>query len=139
MFCTVCNEEIPDDSLFCPECGARQDPSKSGAMGGRNFGVVSGQAVQATRDMQSADAAAASAQPPVDPEALLSKIADQMGGNPAQSIQPNISSPTTQPEQAQNYSQTDQIVDRIVDNERQEKVLTNCVTISGEIAPATAV
>ena len=33
MFCDTCNEEIPDDSIFCPECGARQNLSKA------SFGV----------------------------------------------------------------------------------------------------
>ena len=24
MYCSMCGKEIPDDSLFCPECGAKQ-------------------------------------------------------------------------------------------------------------------
>jgi RNA polymerase subunit RPABC4/transcription elongation factor Spt4 len=57
--CDSCLEEIPDDSIFCPECGARQEMSRAGGLpgvggiglggqdvsGGRNFGVVSGEAV----------------------------------------------------------------------------------------------
>ena len=43
MDCQACSEEIPEDSIFCPECGARQDLSKGG---GRSFGVVTPQAVQ---------------------------------------------------------------------------------------------
>ncbi|MDP6899904.1 MAG: zinc ribbon domain-containing protein [Candidatus Thalassarchaeaceae archaeon] len=118
MDCSVCSEEIPDDSLFCPECGARQDPSKSAAMGGRNFGVVSGQAIQASRDMQSADAAGGSGAA-FDPSSaggsnVLSRIAGEMSdGTPAPNQQMGGDSPT--------YSQTDQIVDNIVDSERQEK------------------
>ena len=77
MDCQVCSEEIPDDSLFCPECGARQDPSKSGALGGRNFGVVSSQAVQATHDMQASDSAGGSGVP-IDPSNFLNQIAGQM-------------------------------------------------------------
>ena len=56
MECTSCGEHIPDDSIFCPECGARQDLSRAGGFttpnsvglggqevtGGRSFGVVSG-------------------------------------------------------------------------------------------------
>ena len=59
MQCGSCFEEIPDDSIFCPECGARQEMSRAGGLpgiggvglggqdvsGGRNFGVVSGEAV----------------------------------------------------------------------------------------------
>ena len=59
MQCGSCAEEIPDDSIFCPECGARQEMSRAGGLpgvgnvglggqqvgGGRNFGVVSGEAV----------------------------------------------------------------------------------------------
>ena len=57
--CGSCQEEIPNDSIFCPECGARQEMSRAGGLpgiggvglsgqevsGGRNFGVVSGEAV----------------------------------------------------------------------------------------------
>ena len=59
MQCDSCLEQIPDDSIFCPECGARQEMSRAGGLpgvggiglggqdvsGGRNFGVVSGEAV----------------------------------------------------------------------------------------------
>ena len=59
MQCGSCNEEIRQDSIFCPECGARQEMSRAGGLpnvgavglggqdvsGGRNFGVVSGDAV----------------------------------------------------------------------------------------------
>ncbi len=126
LHCTVCSEEIPDDSLFCPECGARQDPSKSAAMGGRNFGVVSGQAVQATRDMQDADATGGtfSGSLPIGSagDNLLSKIAGQMDGQPSPEPAPiQQTQPEPQPAQPRTYSQTDEIVDRIVDNERQEK------------------
>ena len=60
MECTSCSEHIPDDSIFCPECGARQDLSRAGGFttpnsvglggqevtGGRSFGVVSGEAIR---------------------------------------------------------------------------------------------
>ena len=59
MQCATCFEEIPGDSIFCPECGSRQDMSRAGNLpgvgavglggqdvsGGRNFGVVSGEAI----------------------------------------------------------------------------------------------
>ena len=65
MDCGSCTEQIPDDSIFCPECGARQEMSRAGGFtspnsiglsgqevsGGRNFGVVSGEAVRQQRDM----------------------------------------------------------------------------------------
>ena len=65
MDCGSCTELIPDDSIFCPECGARQEMSRAGGFtnpgsiglsgqevsGGRNFGVVSGEAIRQQRDM----------------------------------------------------------------------------------------
>ena len=106
MDCQVCSEEIPSDSLFCPECGARQDPSKSG----RNFGVVSSQAIQATHDMQATDAAGGSPEG-ANTSDFLNQIAGQMTGDPAQ--QPASSDPSS--------SLTDQVVDHIVESERAEK------------------
>jgi RNA polymerase subunit RPABC4/transcription elongation factor Spt4 len=44
--CGSCNEMIPDDSMFCPECGARQDNSIAGSfqppMPQRDFEPVAG-------------------------------------------------------------------------------------------------
>ena len=62
MHCTSCSAEIPEDSIFCTECGSRQDLSKanmptqtglSGAevSGGRGFGVVSGEAIRQQREV----------------------------------------------------------------------------------------
>jgi len=110
----VCSEEIPGDSLFCPECGARQDPSKSGAMGGRNFGVVSSQAVQATHDMQATDAAGGT-NVGADPS-FLNQIANQMGDAPTQNAPPTQNANPAEPS-----SVTDQVVDHIVESERAEK------------------
>ena len=106
MDCQVCSEEIPGDSLFCPECGARQDPSKSG----RNFGVVSSQAIQATQDMRAADAAGGS-DTGAAPSDFLNQIAGKMTGD--QSQQPTSSDESS--------SLTDQVVDHIVEAERAEK------------------
>jgi len=114
MDCQVCSEEIPGDSLFCPECGARQDPTKSGAMGGRNFGVVSSQAVQATHDMQASDAAGGSSQP-VDPSNFLNQIANQMDTPPVAQSPPQPVAP------GHPSSVTDQVVDQIVESEKAEK------------------
>jgi len=113
MDCQVCSEEIPGDSLFCPECGARQDPSKSGVMGGRNFGVVSSQAVQATHEMQASDAAGGSNTGPA-PAGFLNQIADQMSAK----SQPAPPQPTPAVDPT---SITDQVVDHIVESERAEK------------------
>ena len=69
MQCDSCGEEIPSDSIFCPECGSRQDLSRAGGFtapntiglagqevsGGRNFGVVSGEAVRKQREMSALD------------------------------------------------------------------------------------
>ena len=114
MDCTVCGEEIPDDSLFCPECGARQDPSNSGAMGSRNFGVVSSQAIQTTHDMQSSDASGGSAT--ASPTDFMNQIAGQMAGD---SISPTH--PPQQSSPSPHSSITDQVVDQIVESEKAEK------------------
>ena len=66
MQCGSCVEVIPDDSIFCPECGARQEMSRAGGFtshnavglggqdvsGGRSFGVVSGEAIRQQREEQ---------------------------------------------------------------------------------------
>ena len=63
MQCTSCVSEIPDDSIFCTECGSRQDLSKASlpgqvglaggeVSGGRGFGVISGEAIRQEREQQ---------------------------------------------------------------------------------------
>ncbi len=117
MDCQACEDEIPDDSLFCPECGARQDPSRSN-IGGRSFGVVSPEAVHATHAMQQQDAAGGTGAQ-IDASAssdVLSRIAGEMdGGAPASEV--TDIGPDGQPK-----AQTDQIVDAIVESERLDKV-----------------
>ena len=85
MQCDSCGEEIPADSIFCPECGARQDLSRAGGFtapnsvglsgqdvtGGRNFGVVSGEAIRQQREMSISDPNA------ISPE-LMRQIAQNM-------------------------------------------------------------
>ena len=85
MQCDSCGEEIPADSIFCPECGSRQDMSRAGGFnspnsvglsgqevsGGRNFGVVSGEAIRHQREMSVSDPNA------VSPE-LMRQIAQSM-------------------------------------------------------------
>ena len=85
MQCDSCAEEIPPDSIFCPECGARQDLSRAGGFtapnsvglsgqevtGGRNFGVVSGEAIRQQREMSVSDPNA------ISPE-LMRQIAQSM-------------------------------------------------------------
>ena len=119
MDCQVCSDEIPDDSLFCPECGARQDPSKSAAVSQRNFGVVSAQAIQSTRDMQSADTAGGTATAGALGDAagsnLLNQIASEMTGGGPQTAEPG------EIPDNRAYTRTDQLVDQIVEAERAEK------------------
>lgn len=94
--CGSCSDEIPDDSIFCPECGARQELSRAGnipgmsnpsigggqSLPGRNFGVVSGQAIQQQNqdgpDMQG-----------LSPE-LLSQIAGDVQQQPNPGIDPSM-------------------------------------------------
>lgn len=85
MQCGSCGEEIPADSIFCSECGARQDLSRAGGFttpsavglsgqevtGGRSFGVVSGEAIRHQREMSVTDPNA------VSPE-LMRQIAQSM-------------------------------------------------------------
>ena len=80
-----CGEHIPNDSIFCPECGARQDLSRAGGFtapnsvglagqevtGGRSFGVVSGEAIRQQREMSVSDPNA------ISPE-LMRQIAQGM-------------------------------------------------------------
>ena len=85
MPCGSCGEELPADSIFCPECGARQDLSRAGGFtapnsvglsgqevsGGRNFGVGSGEAIRQQREMSVSDPSA------ISPE-LMRQIAQSM-------------------------------------------------------------
>ena len=57
MDCQVCEEEIPEDSIFCPECGGRQDLSRgrfaaTGSTTSRGVGIVTPQAIAAQREQQ---------------------------------------------------------------------------------------
>ena len=157
MLCDSCSEEIPADSIFCPECGSRQDLSRAGGFsaqnsvglsgqevaGGRNFGVVSGEAIRQQREMSVSDPNA------ISPE-LMRQIAQSMqnqqnipptGNFPPQGYQnmggqqPNINQqpplnnlgglpPTnvqnlTQP--GQFASPTDEMVNRLAEAERAMK------------------
>ena len=105
MECGSCGELIPDDSIFCSECGARQDMSRAGGFtnpnsiglsgqevsGGRNFGVVSGEAIRQQREMGATDLSS------ISPE-LLQQIAQGLqnqqnippGSFPPQNVQSNL-------------------------------------------------
>jgi len=92
MQCGSCVEEIPDDSIFCPECGARQEMSRAGSLpgignvglggqevsGGRNFGVVSGEAVM----NQNMPGMPNQGMPPGMMPDLMSQIAPTLPGMP---------------------------------------------------------
>ena len=86
MECSSCSEQIPDDSIFCPECGSRQNLSRGefgfasalgggAATGGGNTGVVSGEAVRQQRE--------AAGQPTAMPTDIMSQIAQGMASGPA--------------------------------------------------------
>ena len=83
-------------------------------MGGRNFGVVSSQAIHATHDMQSSDASGGSAT--ASPADFMNQIAGQMAGDAISPTQP-----PQQPTPSPHTSITDQVVDQIVESEKAEK------------------
>ena len=99
MQCGSCLEEIPDDSIFCPECGARQEMSRAGGLpgvgsmglggqevsGGRNFGVVSGEAIMNQNMNQGMPGQGLP--PGVMPE-LMGQIAQNMQSMPQQGMPP---------------------------------------------------
>ena len=98
--CGSCLEEIPDDSIFCPECGARQEMSRAGGLpgiggvglsgqevsGGRNFGVVSGEAVM----NQNLPGMPNQGMPPGMMPDLMSQIAPNLGMPPGNSGVPPV-------------------------------------------------
>ena len=101
MQCGSCLEEIPDDSIFCPECGARQEMSRAGGLpgvgsmglggqevsGGRNFGVVSGEAIMNQNMNQGMPGQGLP--PGVMPE-LMGQIAQNMQSMPPQGMPQNV-------------------------------------------------
>ena len=143
MQCGSCIEEIPDDSIFCPECGSRQELSRAGNLpgvanvglsgqqvaGGRNFGVVSGEAVI----QQNAQNMDGMGMPPGMMPELMGQIAQGM--QPGQ-IPPNPELQQGMPplqggdqftpsgisvSQNPSLSPTDAMVNRIAEAERQVK------------------
>ena len=98
--CGSCLEEIPDDSIFCPECGARQEMSRAGGLpgiggvglggqevaGGRNFGVVSGEAVM----NQNLSGMPNQGMPPGMMPDLMSQIAPNLGMPPSNTGLPPV-------------------------------------------------
>ena len=156
MQCDSCGEEIPADSIFCPECGSRQDMSRAGGFnapnsvglsgqevsGGRNFGVVSGEAIRHQREMSISDPNA------VSPE-LMRQIAQSMqnenippsGNFPPQGYQNQINEQTNLNQQLpsnnlgnmpisgvqnivpnnQSSSPTDEMVNRLAEAEKAMK------------------
>jgi RNA polymerase subunit RPABC4/transcription elongation factor Spt4 len=99
MQCGSCVEEVPDDSIFCPECGARQEMSRAGALpgvggvglggqqvsGGRNFGVVSGEAVM---NQNMSQGIPGQGMPPGMMPDIMSQIAQNMPGSPMPGLPP---------------------------------------------------
>jgi RNA polymerase subunit RPABC4/transcription elongation factor Spt4/flagellar motor protein MotB len=150
MECGSCSELIPDDSIFCPECGARQDMSRAGSFtspnsiglsgqevsGGRNFGVVSGEAIRHQRDMGATDLNS------ISPE-LLQQIAQGLqnqqnippGSFPPQNIQSNVIPNSNQinqiPQNKQNLGNMQRNVNpnqNIMNNQQSNNVQTNSPT-----------
>ena len=99
MQCGSCVEEVPDDSIFCPECGARQEMSRAGALpgvggvglggqqvsGGRNFGVVSGEAVM---NQNMSQGIPGQGMPPGMMPDIMGQIAQNMPGSPMPGLPP---------------------------------------------------
>ncbi len=114
MDCQACSEEIPSDSIFCPECGARQDLSKAG---GRTFGVVTPQAVQ-SHDETGESAPAQ----PMDVD-TLNRLAFQMkGGAPQGDPPPSDAAPNDLAAAfGDAVSGTNEIVDRVNEAEKEQK------------------
>ncbi|MDC0056511.1 hypothetical protein OAJ94_05615 [Deltaproteobacteria bacterium] len=115
MQCTSCVSEIPDDSIFCTECGSRQDLSKASlpgqvglaggeVSGGRGFGVISGEAIRQEREQQQMEQGQLPSgimaqinqqnMPPQQfPQQEINPMLDQM----QQAQQPAIQDPNAQP------------------------------------------
>ena len=105
MQCGSCLEEIPHDSIFCPECGARQEMSRAGGLpgvgsvglggqevsGGRNFGVVSGEAVM---NQNLGQGMPGQGMPPGMMPDLMGQIAQNMPGMPIQNMPPGAMPPS---------------------------------------------
>jgi len=99
MQCGSCVEEVPDDSIFCPECGARQEMSRAGALpgvggvglggqqvsGGRNFGVVSGEAVM---NQNMSQGLPGQGMPPGMMPDIMGQISQNMPGSPMAGLPP---------------------------------------------------
>ena len=108
MECGSCGAVIPDDSIFCSECGARQEFSRAGSFsamgsqslgggevtGGRGFGVVSGEAVRQQRNMQQ------QGMPQGIPADILQNIAS--GIQQQNNLPPGSQLPPQQPSQVPN-------------------------------------
>ena len=129
MHCQVCEEEIPDDSIFCPECGGRQDLSRAkfaatGGTASRGVGVVSPQAVAAQREQQQ--------QAAPDVQTMSAEMLSQIASNvaPAQP-EPAPAADQDAPDMEAMFAQAaggvsevssmDDVVDRLHDAEVEQK------------------
>ena len=136
MFCDTCSEEIPDDSIFCPECGARQNLSKAsfgvpteslsgGVPASSGMGVVTPQAINQP-DEKTSEVTSIS-------EELMSQIASKAApteknlfGAPSLSQTPTNTGPTIVPitsnmGESLGSSPTDELVERIMVAEKEIK------------------
>ena len=125
MDCQVCEEEIPEDSIFCPECGGRQDLSgarfaATGSTASRGVGVVTPQAIESQREQQ--HQAAPDARP------MSAEMLNQLASGMAPSEQPE-ETPVANMEDmfaqaaggASGMTSMDDVVDRLHDAEVEQK------------------
>ena len=112
MDCSSCGEIIPDDSMFCTECGARQIQSKAQSFAGatqgqnigqpgfgRSFGAVSPEAIRNEREAMNQQMGSL-------PPELLSQIAGGMQTN--QNLPPGQFPPQQFPPRQMNQNQFNQ-------------------------------
>ena len=76
MQCGSCAEEIPSDSLFCPECGARQTPGASTGMGLNSASAPTPNPVAPPTDL-----------PPVEPVQQAEPVAVEQAENSVATVQ----------------------------------------------------
>ena len=121
MQCTSCSEEIPEDSIFCPECGSRQDLSRANfgaetttlggeeGSGARSHGVVSSEAIAFEREARENEGSNV-------PSGLVTEIAANLAQQTQQEAHSNVTSTVTG-----DYSANDAMVDRINEAEKNIK------------------
>ena len=137
MFCDSCSEEIPDDSIFCPECGARQNLSRAsfgapteslsgGVATSSGTGVVTPQAFNQSSSSSSQSSGLTDDLLSQISSKVISQDNDVMGGTPLSEITPTNNGPTIVPITSEmgtspSASPTDELVERIMIAEKEIK------------------